>query len=105
MIVGSESKERTVIIEDLRCVGCCSRCILRLLGEKSYSNFITPEQVLKRLSELGNQQECVREQKTDENMDTELLLPPAKRLCGISCISCLNLLEEHCDNNILEKYS
>lgn len=103
MIVGAENKERIAIIQDLRDIGCCSRCILRLLGEKVYSHYITSEQVLKRLSELGNQLEYAKEQSNSESLDTDLPSPPAKRLCGLSCISCLNLLKDLCDDNTLEK--
>ncbi|XP_071799934.1 tRNA pseudouridine synthase Pus10-like [Asterias amurensis] len=95
-----ELEECHTVISELQRCGCCTRCILRLLGVKRQPLFITPNEVMIQLMK-AKQNDEEPSPSTDNNGETE---PVDKEVSDSSsqsseavCSVCLGILQGLCD--------
>lgn len=73
--------------------GCCSRCILRLMGEKHYRNFMYLGQVVEQIDLLTSLSGKI----------ADLVEPPSKKPNLNPCVCCLGALQNGCSVDLVQE--
>ncbi|XP_022086028.1 putative tRNA pseudouridine synthase Pus10 [Acanthaster planci] len=102
-----ELEESQAVIRELKCCGCCSRCILRLIGVKRQSSYIDPLEVLSQLLKSKENGSSPSQEAEDGSAEPDgepnaSSHQPAGGLPSVTsgvCSVCLGILQGPCEKS------